>query len=163
MKRLFKFVSVIILTCMIACVFVSCDSVDSMPEESKQASTTSTADETESVTEEETENPYSISKAIGISLDYYSGKGKCTIYWGERKGARTGRSLLGATRFLYRTRKSKAYHEISLSGSGGGAGIEIGENNELLHLIVVFKKGYKLTENDKNVINETGIDYMFEN
>lgn len=163
MRRLFKFVSVIILTCMIACVFVSCDSVDSMPEESKQASATSTADETESATEEETENPYSISKAISIQLDRYGGKGKCSIYWGERKGAQTGRSLLGATRFLYRTQKSKVYHEVSLSASGGGAGIAIGENNELLHLIVVFKKGYKLTENDKNVINETGIDYMFEN
>ena len=122
-------------------------------------------DEKESVTEEETENPYSISKVVRISLDRYSGKGECSIYWGDRNGTQFGKSLMGVTRVLYRTQKAKVYSEITISsiGSADGTGISIGDDNELLHLIVVFKKGYKLTENDKTVLKETGIDYMFEN
>ena len=56
------------------------------------------------------------------------------------------------------------YNEISLSdiGSADGKGLSIEEDNELMHLIVVFKKGYKLTDNDKNVIKKLGLDYMFE-
>ena len=126
-------------------------------------------DEKESVTETEketeTEEPNPLAKVVRISLDNYSGKGNCSIYWGDRKGMQTGKGLMGVTRFLYRTQKSKVYKEISLSdiGSADGTGISIGEDNELMHLIVVFKKDYKLTDNDKNSIKELGLDYMFEN
>ena len=155
-----------ILMSVLVGVFVSCDAFDSSSlKESEQVQETSTANETESVTETETENPYSMSKVVDITLYRYSGKGSCSIRWDDRKGMQGSRSLMGVTRFLYRTQMGKVYNEISLSdiGSADGTGISIREDNELLHLIVVFKKDYKLTEFDKTILKETGIDYMFEN
>ena len=72
--------------------------------------------------------------------------------------------MTGATRFLYNTKKNPVYQEVKISsiGSADGTGVEIKEGNELKHLIIVFEKGYKLTENDKSVLAELGIDYMFE-
>ena len=147
-----------ILMSVLMGVFASCDSSDSSsPKESEQVQETSTANETESVTETETENPYSLSKVVSISLDHYGGKGECLICWGEHNELQFVKSLLGVQRFLYRTQKGTGYREITAS-----MGVRISEGNELLHLIVVFKKGYELTENDKAVLKETGIDYMLE-
>ena len=155
MNRLYKLVSIMILMSVLVGAFVSCDAFDSSPKESEQVQETSTANETESVTETETEteNPYSMSKVVSISLDRYSGTGECSIRWDDQ----TSRSLMGVTRFLYRTQMGKVYKEITVP-----SGVRIAEGNELLHLIVVFKKDYKLTEYDKTVLKETGIDYMFE-
>ena len=118
-------------------------------------------DEKETVTKEETEEPNPLAKVIRISLDRYN---ECTIYWGDRKGKQSGNSLIGVTRVLYRTKNAKVYSEITIDsiGSADGTAISIGEDDELIHLIVVFKKGYKLTDNDKNVIKKLGLDYMFE-
>ena len=121
-------------------------------------------DEKESMTEAETKESNPLEKIIRISLDRYNGKGMFQIYFGDRNGLQNGASMMGVTRFLYRTKKSTEYGEITVSsiGAADGTGIAISEGNELLHIIVVFKKDYKLTENDKNVLKEFGIDYMFE-
>lgn len=155
MKRLFKFVSVIILTCMIACVFVSCDSVDSMPEESKQASTTSTADETESVTEEETEEPNPLAKIVGIRLE--SDSGTCKFYIDAPLGNQIV-SLTGVRKVLFNLNDRKEYSEVTVRYA-----MSLNkEVHELTHVIVVFKKDYKLTEHNKKVLEEFDMDYMFE-
>ena len=117
-------------------------------------------DEKETVTKEETEEPNPLAKVIRISLDRYNGKGEFSIYWSDRNGTH----LMGVTRVLYRTQKAKVYSEISISsiGSADAIGTSFGEDDELMHLIVVFKKDYKLTDNDKSVIKELGLGYMFE-
>ena len=163
MSRLYRLVFLMLLTCMVVGAFVSCDGfVDSSPKESEQIQATSTADEKESVTETKTEEPNPLAKIISISLDRY--KGKCSFYWGDRKGQRSGRNLTGVTRFLYKSKNGKVYSEVSVAsiGSADGTSVSIEEGNELTHVIVVFQKGYKLTENDKNILKEFDIDYMFE-
>ena len=162
MNRMLRLVLIILLLCVVAAAFVSCDGFDAFFNESEGTEATSDADEKESATEAETEKPNPLAKIIYISLDRH--KGQCTVYWGERQGSRTGRGVTGATRFLYNTKKNSVYQEVKISsiGSADGTGVEIKEGNELKHLIIVFEKGYKLTENDKSVLAELGIDYMFE-
>ena len=164
MNRLYRLVSIMILMCVVVGSFFSCDGFDSSsPKESEQMQATSTAHEKGSETEEETEEPNRLAKIIRISLDRY--KGKCTFYWGDRNGQQSGKSVTGVTRFLYHTKKSNVYSEVtiaSIGSSADGTGIAIEEGNELLYLIVVFQKGHKITDNEKNVLKELGIDYMFE-
>lgn len=162
MSRLYRFVSLMLLTCMVMGAFVSCDTFDSS-KESEQTQASSTSDEQGSVTEADTEEPNPLAKIIRISLDRY--KGTCRFYWGDRNGLQTGKDLTGVTRFLYKSKKGKVYSEVSVSSIGSsadGTGVSIEEGNELTHVIVVFQKGYKLTENDKNVLKELNMDYMFE-
>jgi hypothetical protein len=55
------------------------------------------------------------------------------------------------------------YSEITVSSiTSDGTHISIKEGDELLHAIVVFKKGYKLTQEDKDLLQELELDYMFE-
>ncbi len=118
-------------------------------------------EEKESVTKEEAEEPNPLAKVISLSLRRY--KGTFSFYWGDRNGTRTGKQLTGVSRFLYRTKKATVYQEITVAMIlADGTGADIDEGNELTHLIVVFEKGHKLTDNEKSILKEFGIDYMFE-
>ncbi len=141
----------LLLVAVMAFSIISCDQ-----NEAEQA-TDNVKQETVTKEKEEAEKPNPLAKVVSISLDSYGGKGKCTIYLGDQTGVQDSKSLIGATRALYRTKKSKTYSEITNS-----SGVAIADDNELLHLIVVFKKGYKLTENDQLIIKDLGLDYMFE-
>ncbi len=168
MSRFYRFISLMLLTCVVMGAFISCDEFDLLPKESEQPrESSSVADKQESVTEEETEEekeePDPLAKIIRISLSRY--KGTCTFYWGDRNGSQLGKTLTGVTRFLYKSKKAKVYAEISVASIGSssdGTGVSIKEGDELTHVIVVFQKGYTLTENDKNVLKELNIGYMFE-
>ena len=172
MSRFYRFISLMLLTCVVMGAFISCDEFDLLPKESEQPrESSSVADKQESVTEEKTEEeteeekeePDPLAKIISISLSRY--KGTCTFYWGDRNGSQFGKTLTGVTRFLYKSKKAKIYAEISvasISSSSDGTGVSIKEGDELTHVIVVFQKGYTLTEHDKNVLKELNIGYMFE-
>ena len=181
MTRLFKLILIVLLTCVIMGAFVSCNGLDPLPEGADQTPTTSTDDEieptqtqevatddekesvTEEKTEEKTEEPTQVLRIVQVDLMRY--KKTCTIYWEKSEGGLTGRSLSGVTRFLYRTEKRTLYSEISLSSliSGDGTGTPtFQEGDAVAHLIIVFEKGHKLTDGEKNLIKEFGIDYMFE-
>ena len=177
MTRLFKLILIVLLTCVIMGAFVSCNGLDPLPEGADQTPTTSTDDEIEptqtqevatddekeSVTEEKTEEPTQVLRIVQVSLARY--QKTCTIYWEKSEGGITGRSLSGVTRFLYRTEKGTLYSEISLSLLISGDGTRtptFQEGDAVAHLIIVFEKGHKLTDGEKNLIKEFGIDYMFE-
>ena len=103
-----------------------------------------------------------LAKVIRLSLNRY--KGTFSFYWkGDHKGQMTGQQLTGVSRFLYRTKKATVYQEISVAMIlADGTGADIDEGNELTHLIVVFEKEHKLTDNEKKILKEYDIDYMFE-
>lgn len=158
MDYFFRSVSAVLLIGAFLLACISCNASTTLQKDAEGMSQPSTVAEAEA----ETEKPNPLAKIIYIGLDRH--KGQCSLYWGERQGLRTGRSVTGATRFLYNTKKNSVYQEVKISsiGSADGTGVEIKEGNELKHLIIVFGKGYKLTENDKSVLAELGIDYMFE-
>ena len=161
MNRLFRLISIILLTCVVAGTFASCDAFDLSSKETEQTQATSPADEKGSDTTTETEEPNPLAKVIVLELNRY--KKTFSFYWGDREGARTGERLTGVTRFLYRTKKATMYQEISLDMIlADGTGANIREGDELTHLIVVFEKGHNLTDNEKSILKEYGIDYMFE-
>ena len=162
MNRLFRLISIILLTCVVAGTFASCDAFDLSSKEPEQTQGTSPADEKGSDTTTETEEPNPLAKVVDLGLNRY--KKTFSFYWeDDREGHKTGKQLTGVTRFLYRTQKATVYQEISLAMIlADGTGVRIDEGNELTHLIVVFEKGHNLTDNEKSILKEYGIDYMFE-
>lgn len=146
---------VLFLVAIMAFSIVSCGK--------SEADNTADDNEKESVTTKgEAENPNPLAKVIRLSLNRY--KGTFSFYWkGDHKGQMTGQQLTGVSRFLYRTKKATVYQEISVAMIlADGTGADIDEGNELTHLIVVFEKEHKLTDNEKKILKEYDIDYMFE-
>lgn len=156
MDRFFRFVFSVLLTCVVATAFAACNTSAPPKKETDVPLSTSTAAETEA----ETEEPNPLAKIIRIDL---SKSGTCSIMWGDRHGTKSGKSVSGATRFLYNTKKNTVYREITVASiTSHGTSANINEGDELTHLIVVFRKGHKLTDDERNLIEEYGIDYMFE-
>ena len=178
MNQLFRLISIMLLMCMIVGVFVSCDDFDSSlkePEQTQETTTThkkesetekdpeqtqetSTTDEKESETEAETEKKVLLAEIDEISLD--RSKGRC-IFRRDYDGGLTGEAVFGVSRFLYSTKNIAVYKEIKRPSSGGTC-VEIREGDELTNLIVVFQKDHKLTDKEKDILEEFGIGYMFE-
>ena len=151
-KLIALFLVVIIVLSIVSCAKIE-DDIDTDNDEKESV--------TETEKETETEEPNPLAKIIRIDL--YRLNGRCSFMWGDRNGPQTGKGFLNVTRVLCRTQKSKVYSEITVSSiTSDGTNISIKEGDELLHAIVVFKKGYKLTQEDKDLLQELELDYMFE-
>ena len=156
MYRVFKFLSAVFLIGAFLLTCVSCNTATAPKKETEGTSQTSTVAETEA----ETKEPNPLEKIISIGL---SKSGTCSIMWGDRHGTRTGKSVGETTRFLYKTKKNGVYRELTVASiTSHGTSADINEGDELTHLIVVFRKGHKLTDDEKSIIEKFGIDYMFE-
>ena len=116
-------------------------------------------DEKESVTETEketeTEEPNPLAKIVRISLG--SDTRTCLFYLGDHNGSQTV-SLTGVKKVLFNINNRNEYAEVN----DRTAMMIDGDKKKLTHVIVVFQKGHKLTENDKNVLKKFDMDYMFE-
>ena len=118
-------------------------------------------DEKETVTKEETatkeeiEEPNPLAKIVRISLG--SDTRTCLFYLGDHNGSQTV-SLTGVKKVLFNINNRNEYSEVN----DRTAMMIDGDKKKLTHVIVVFQKGHKLTENDKNVLKKFDMDYMFE-
>ena len=181
MNQLFRLISIMLLMCMIVGVFVSCDDFDSSPNEPEQTQETTTAnekesemekdpeqtqetsttDEKESETEAEAEKKVLLAEINEIWLD--RSRGMCRFCRRDHDGGLTGKAVFGVSRFLYSTKNIAVYREIKRPSSpSDGTSVEIREGDELTNLIVVFQKDHKLTDEEKDILEEFGIGYMFE-
>ena len=155
MNRLYRLFSVVILMCILVGTFASCNSFDfSSLKESEQAPLTSADDEQESVKEADSEEPNPLSKIVGISLD--GNRKYCWFDLGDQNGSKT--CLTGVKKVLFNINNRNEYAEVN----DRTAMMIDGDKKKLTHVIVVFQKGHKLTENDKNVLKKFDMDYMFE-
>lgn len=178
-NRALKMVSIALLICVILGALASCGNLDSLRRGSEGSQALSDADETESGKMQdssaagETESEEKQTTAAGewgsgtkmepeeqnrlagtsISLEY---NGDCRI---SPKGPGGG-TLKGVTRILYRHEKARAYVEVTRPSSYGVA-IDGADGNELTHVIIVFEKGHKIADYEKNILQECGIDYVF--
>ena len=157
MNRRYSLFSVVILMCILVGTFASCNSFDfSSLKESEQAPLTSADDEQESVKKADSEEPNPLSKIVGISLD--GNRKSCRFDLGDQNGSQTCLSLTGVKKVLFNINNRNEYSEVN-----NNYAMKIdGEEKVLTHVIVVFQKGHKLTENDKNVLKKFDMDYMFE-
>ena len=149
-KLIALFLVVIMVLSIVSCAKIEND-IDTDNDEKE--SVTETEKETE--TETETEEPNPLAKIVKISLE--SDTRRCLFYLGDHNGSQTV-GLTGVKKVLFNINNRNEYSEVNDKYA-----MRIDDEEKVLtHVIVVFQKGHKLTENDKNVLKKFDMDYMFE-
>ena len=147
-KLIALFLVVIMVLSIVSCAKIEND-IDTDNDEKESVT------ETEKETETETEEPNPLAKIVKISLE--SDTRRCLFYLGDHNGSQTV-GLTGVKKVLFNINNRNEYSEVNDKYA-----MRIDdEENVLTHVIVVFQKGHKLTENDKNVLKKFDMDYMFE-
>ena len=168
MNHFHRFLCMLLLIFILASTLVACKQPENPQEDTK--SQTEEKEETTKKTsaQSQAKNPLA---DIGIIRLEKNSKGTITCRitpkrsWSAHlQGSHTSYSFQNVTRFIYKIEQNTQYGETTSNnlGPGDGTQTEIGNNKTLTVLILVFQKGYKLTDNEKQWIEELGIGYMFE-
>ena len=169
MNHFHRFLCMLLLIFVLASTLVACK----QPENPQEDTESQTEEKEEETTKKTSAQPQAKNPLAGIGIIRLEKNSKGTItckitpkrsWTAHSQGSHTSYSFQNVTRFIYKIEQNTQYGETTSKnlGPGDGTQTEIGNNKTLTVLILVFQKGYKLTDNEKQWIEELGIGYMFE-